>query len=151
MKMVNGKNIMKYSFYSEDYEKYLSERKNCEPKDYESFFTETTFNEYLGDCHEYEYYDKNLKRTNNYPIELMDLYKDKTAYSVKKGNSTSKLAYVVDQCISGLEYIRNGKCDFDKEIETVCIWLILERETVIHDENTNKVDLNIVLDKKFFS
>ena len=39
--------------------------------------------------------------------DLLDLYKDKTAYSVKKGNSTSKLAYVVDQCISGLEYIRN--------------------------------------------
>ena len=142
IKTIPAEYCPEYSFYSEDYENYLSERKNCEPKDYESFFTETTFNEYLGERHGYEYYDKKLKRTNNYPIELMDLYKDKTAYSVKKGNSASKLSYVVDQCISGLEYIRNGKCDFDKEIETVCIWLILERETVIHDENTNKVDLN---------
>lgn len=143
IKTIPAEYCPEYSFYCDDYKDFLSKKRNIsDEKNRQKHYNETTFNEYLRDCHEYEYYDKKLKTDNGYRIELMDLYKDKTAYSVKKGNKSSSLAYVIDQCITGLESMRNGESNFDKEIETVCIWLILERETYIHDTKTNKVDLN---------
>lgn len=92
-------------------------------------------------CKGYEYYDKDLKKLKGYPVELMDLYKDEVVYSVKKGSASSNLSYVVEQCITGMNSIRKGECDFNHEIKKVCIWLILERENDIHD-NANKADLN---------
>lgn len=145
IKTIPAEYCPEYSFYCDDYENYLTDRMNGDDEKFKNrkgHYNETTFNEYLRDCHEYEYYDKDLKEEKGYRIELMDLYKDKTAYSVKKGNASSSLAYVIDQCITGLESIRNGESKFDKEIETVCIWIILERETKIHDDKTNTVDLN---------
>lgn len=145
IKTIPAKYCPEYSFYSEDYENYISERKNSGDTEFnkrDRYLTETTFNEYLRDRHEYEYYDKDLKKDKGYRVELMDLYKDKTAYSVKKGRRSSSLAYVIDQCIEGLESIRNGESDFNEEIETVCIWLILERKTEIHNAETSEVDLN---------
>lgn len=71
----------------------------------------------------------------------MDLYKNKTAYYVKKGSRSEKLSYVVDQSIKGMNYIRKKEVEFDYEIKRVCIWIILDRKTEIHDEN-NDVDLN---------
>jgi len=145
VKTIPAEYCPEYSFYCDDYKNYLSKKMNSDDEKFKNrkeYYNETTFNEYLRDCHEYEYCDKKLKKEKGYRIELMDLYKDKTAYSVKKGSASSSLAYVIDQCITGLESIRNGESNFDKEIETVCIWIILERETKIHDYETNKVDLN---------
>ena len=39
-------------------------------------YNETTFNEYLGKCHGFKYYDKDLKRKKGYAVEIMDLYVD---------------------------------------------------------------------------
>lgn len=100
IKTIPAKYCPEYSFYSEDYENYISERKNSGDTEFnkrDRYLTETTFNEYLMDRHEYEYYDKDLKKDKEYRVELMDLYKDKTAYSVKKGRGSSSLAYVIDQ------------------------------------------------------
>lgn len=145
IKTIPAEYCPQYSFYYEDYENYISERINNGDEEFKKrkgYLTETTFNEYLRDSHDYEYLDKELETDNGYRTELMDLYKNNTAYSVKKGKSSGSLAYVVDQCIEGLKSIRNGETDFNKEIETVCIWMILERKTEIHDTKTNKVDLN---------
>jgi len=145
IKTIPAEYCPQYSFYCDDYENYISERINNGDKEFKKrkrYQTETTFNEYLRDRHDYEYLDKELETDNGYRTELMDLYKDNTAYSVKKGKRSSSLSYVIDQCIEGLKSIRNGETNFDKEIETVCIWMILERKTEIHDAKTNKVDLN---------
>lgn len=145
IKTIPAEYCPQYSFNNEDYKNYVSERKSSGDKEFnkrKGYNNETTFNEYLRDRHGYEYYDKDLKTDNGYRVELMDLYKDKTAYSVKKGSASSSLAYVIDQCIEGLESIRKGESGFNKEIETVCIWLILDRKTEIHDAETNEVDLN---------
>ena len=145
VKTISAEYCPEYSFYSDEYEKYLSKRSNSDDENFKNrkgYYNETTFNEYLRDCHNYEYYDKELKEEKGYYVELMDLYKDKTAYSVKKGSASSNLAYVIDQCIKGLESIRTGEIKFDKKIETVCIWIILERETKIHDDETNTANIN---------
>ena len=145
IKTIPAEYCPQYSFYCDDYKDYISERMNSEDEEFKKrngHQNETTFNEYLRDRHHYEYLDKDLEADKGYRVELMDLYKDKTAYSVKKGSSSGSLAYVIDQCIEGLKSIRNGETNFDHEIETVCIWMILERKTEIHDTKTNKVDLN---------
>lgn len=85
--------------------------------------------------------DKDLGRESGYDVELMDLYKEGIAYSVKKGNSASKLSYVVEQSIEGINYLRRNDSDFANEIKYVCIWFILEGQGDIHDEN-NDVDIN---------
>lgn len=145
IKTITAKYCPQYSFYCDDYKEYIHEKMNSGDEKFKkrkSYNNEITFNEYLRDRHHYEYLDKDLDTNEGYRVELMDLYKDKTAYSVKKGSRSSNLAYVVDQSIEGLKYIRNGESKFNKEIETVCIWIILERESKIHDDKSNKVDLN---------
>ncbi|WP_295725909.1 hypothetical protein [uncultured Methanobrevibacter sp.] len=110
-------------------------------KDDDELYTETVFNEYLRDCHGYEYFDKDLRQDKGYSVEIMDLYKDGVAFSVKKGSGASKLAYVVDQCMDGIKYLRRNDGHFAQEIKTVCIWLILDRKNPIHDKN-NDADIN---------
>ena len=145
IKTIPAEYCPQYSFNNEDYKNYVSEKKNSGDEKFKKrkwYNNETTFNEYLRDCHHYKYLDKKLESNKDHNVELMDLYKDKTAYSVKKGKSSGSLTYVVDQCLEGIKSIRNGEINFDEEIETVCIWLILERKTEIHDSKTNEVDLN---------
>lgn len=135
----------KYSFESEKYDEYLARRIKSKAPEDESYkrktYTEATFNEYLHECYGYVYYDKDLRQEKGYSVEIMDLYKDGVAYCVKKGSGSSKLSYVVDQCIDGLKYLRRNDPDFANEIKTVCIWLILDREIDIHDEN-NDANIN---------
>ena len=66
----------------------------------------------------------------------MDLYKNGTVYAVKIGNSSSDLAYVVDQSLEGLKYVRRLN-DFDDEIKNVCLWIIFKRKDQILNENNN--------------
>ena len=133
-----------YSFDCEKYESYIASRLEGDSEEVEKFknrggyYNETTFNEYLRDCHDYEYYDKDLWKKQGYKVEIMDLYKDKTAYAVKKGSGSEKLFYVVDQIMEGMKLFRSEECKLDKEIENVCIWIILDWEKrILHDENNN--------------
>ena len=129
-----------YSFESEEYDKYITDKIERGEIN-ENMYNETIFNEYLRDCRGFKYYDKNLWRKNGYSVEIMDLYKDGVAYSVKKGGGAQKLSVVVDQSIEGIRCLRNEDVDFPNEVKYVCIWLILDRKTDIHDEN-NDVDIN---------
>ena len=135
---IPAKYCPEYSFESEKYDKFIINRKGL---DGDKKYNETTFNEYLGKCHGFKYYDKDLKRKKGYAVEIMDLYKDGVAYSVKKGGSAQKLSIVVDQSIEGMRFLRNGDADFADKIETVCIWFILDRKTDIHDWDNN-ADIN---------
>lgn len=136
-----------YAFDTQNYDGYLTKRINSTKEEDESYtdkekhYNEASFNEYLRDCYDYEYYDADLRREKGYSVEVMDLYKDGVAYCVKKGGGASKLSYVVDQCVDGIKYLRRNDMDFAQKIHTVCIWLILNRETDIHDNN-NDADIN---------
>lgn len=67
-------------------------------------------------------------------VELMDLYKDKTMYAVKIGASSSKLCYVVDQSISSLRLYKHKLLEKMPQIDTVAIWIILDRKTHIEKD-----------------
>ena len=64
----------------------------------------------------------------------MDLYKDGTAFSVKFGNASGKLIYVIDQSLATLELYKQRKLG-EHKIERLGIWLILTKHSHIEDEN----------------
>ena len=45
----------------------------------------------------------------------MDLYKDHTMYSVKIGNSSGKLTYVIDQSLTSLKLYDSGDLTYIKK------------------------------------
>ncbi|WP_296789782.1 DUF6119 family protein [uncultured Methanobrevibacter sp.] len=126
-----------YRFESDEYDRFITDRNGSNNKEY----NETTFNDYLVKCHDFVNYDKELRRKKGYAVEIMDLYKDGVAYSVKKGSGSQKLSVVVDQSIEGMRFLIKEDTNFANKIETVCIWLILDRKKDIHDEN-NVADIN---------
>ena len=76
-------------------------------------------------------------------------------YSVKIGNSSGKLTYVIDQSLTSLKLYDSGELTSIKKdnkeiplpkIENICIWIILEREKHIEDEhgNTDLSKLNMI-------
>lgn len=150
--------IKKYSFYNLEFfefikTKYVDDQEKkitCgyeeffekEYDDVKKYFIEDNFNTFL-ETQGYINLDKDTENYSNHKIEIADLYKDDTLYSVKIGNAASSLSYVVDQSLMGLKYIHEDKTKKVKRerLSNVCIWLILERDTKISSLN----DLNIII------
>ena len=147
-----------YSFYSDDYfnfikEKYKEDNEveiSCSKEDFfnqdydvvKKYFIEDNFNKFLetkGFCN----YDKDTENYEGNKVEIADLYKEDTIYAVKIGGSASELSYVVDQSLTGLEFIHKNKTDKinRNNLKNVCIWLILTRSTKIDSLN----DLNMII------
>lgn len=144
-----------FSLYTPDYlkfmkEKYMEEKEKTEITDEDflnlnndilkKYTQEAYFNIYCAKKN-YELWDQKFRYMEGHRAELMDLYGNKTAISVKIGYSSGKLSYVVDQSLEGLILIRNYKDLFDEEIDNVGIWLILETDKSIRDEDNN-IDIN---------
>ena len=71
---------------------------------------------------------KTLKFGKN-AIEVADLYKDDTVFSVKRGNASGDFAYVTDQSSMTVNAYKNHMLPNDFQIKKVVIWLIFERVT----------------------
>lgn len=56
----------------------------------------------------------------------MDLYKDRTMFAVKIGNSSAKLSYAVEQSISSTKMYKHKKLIDMPEIDNVVVWIILK-------------------------
>lgn len=66
IKTIPAEYCPQYSFNNEDYKNYVSEKKNSGDEKFKKrkwYNNETTFNEYLRDCHHYKYLDKNWNLT----------------------------------------------------------------------------------------
>lgn len=80
--------------------------------------------------------DKVLENIDKkYKVEKLDLYKDKTLIFVKIG-SPRKMNYNIDQSINAVKLLQNNQSkiridNVDKEVLTVCLWLIFDRKTKI--------------------
>ena len=85
-------------------------------------------------------YDRELDHINGQKLELMDLYKDRTMYAVKIGESSAKLSYVVEQSITSLKMYKHRALKDMPEIDKVAVWLILKRKNHLKDKN-GKPDL----------
>jgi len=70
-----------------------------------------------------------------YKVEKLDLYKDKSLIFVKIGDPR-KMNYNIDQSINAVKLIQNNQSKIkidntDKEVTTICLWLIFDRKTRI--------------------
>lgn len=80
----------------------------------------------------YKIFDRHIVQVHGEQIELCDLRKDDTIFSVKRGNSSAELSYVVTQSETAINYFINHPQE--KRPKNVALWLILSR--------TNKLELN---------
>jgi hypothetical protein len=76
----------------------------------------------------YEVCDRKLVKVRGEKIEICDLRKDGVIYSVKRGNSSADLSYVVTQSEAAIDfYVNQGLPKKDKP-KKVALWLILPRK-----------------------
>lgn len=104
------------------------------------YYAEGAFNNYVSEKYGFEMYDRELDHINGQKLELMDLYKDRTMYAVKIGESSAKLSYVVEQSITSLKMYKHRALKDMPEIDKVAVWLILKRKNHLKDKN-GKPDL----------
>lgn len=71
----------------------------------------------------------------------MDLYKNKTMYAVKIGESSAKLSYVVEQSVGSLKMYKYKQLENMPEIDKVAVWIVLKRKTHLPEKN-GKPDLS---------
>lgn len=101
------------------------------------YYKEYVFNKIMEEKYGFKNYDRKIEDN----VESMDLYKDKTMFAVKIGNSSSKLCYVIDQSITALKMYKNNMFTDAPEVENVAIWLILNRKTHLKEKN-GKININ---------
>ena len=92
------------------------------------YYPELTFN-LLREREGYELLDRHLVEIKKEKIELCDLRKEGTIYSVKRGNSSAELSYVVTQSETALATILNQPKE--EHPNEVALWLILSRKNQI--------------------
>lgn len=124
------KNSSEYSAKSETEVKAELKRK---------LYKERAFNLLREENDGFENHDRETENVDGNKYELMDLYKDKTIYAVKIGNSSSKLCYALDQSIIGMKMLKNKTKRLD--VEKIGVWLILERKKKLK-VNRGTIDLN---------
>ena len=96
--------------------------------------------------HSFENFDREENSVCGAKVEIMDLYKDKTMYAVKIGNSSAKLCYAVDQSISSLKLYKHRLLEGMPEIDTVAIWLVLDHRNHIEDNGVPDINaLNMLM------
>ena len=92
-------------------------------------------------------YDRDLQPVDGSRIERMDLYKDDTMFSVKIGNASSGLSYVITQSSAVVNLWRNHDPRFAFHLQNVALWIVLERQThlPLQDNRLEWRELNMLL------
>lgn len=109
---------------------YLS-RKEFEEKINRKYYKERVFNNIMEEEYGFENYDRfNTNLASGEKLEAMDLYKDKTMFSVKIGHASSKLNYVVNQSLDAIRLYKTGVLKNMPEIEMVAVWVIFDSDSL---------------------
>jgi len=108
----------------------------------QKYYAERSFNILRSLNDGFQNYDRNETRVGNATIEITDLYKDKTMYAVKIGGTSAKLCYAIDQSLTSLKMYKRGDLKKFPEINTVVIWLILERKNHLGLLTNGKINLD---------
>ena len=115
------------------------------------YYKENYFNISLEEHYGFTNFDRNLEQIGGHKLEVMDLYKNSTMFTVKFGNSSGKLCYAVDQSIEAIKAYKKRLINLpDIVIKEVCIWLVLERDELPLIEgvpNINSLDMLILKNK----
>ena len=110
------------------------------------YYKEYAFNLMRGN-EGYEVCDRKMVEVRGEKIEICDLRKDGVIYSVKRGNSSADLSYVVTQSEAAIDlYVNQGLPKKDKP-QKVALWLILSRKDrlAIKDERLDWDMLGMLL------
>lgn len=99
------------------------------------YYAERAFNLLREESNGFENYDRDETRVGDFKVEKMDLYKDGMMCAVKIGNASSKLCYAVDQSLTALKLYKKHQLHIMKEVSTIVLWFVLERQDHIEDEN----------------
>ncbi len=129
----------KFDYSKQQYEEFIQSNKETIGESIlkKKYYKEFVFNTLMEENYDFKNYDRSIDNG----VERMDLYRDRTMYAVKIGNTSSKLCYVVDQSISSLKMYKAKLLDEFPEIDTVAIWIVLERKNKLKEKN-GKVDIN---------
>lgn len=115
------------------------------------YYAERYYNIMLSEKYGFENYDRVETRIGSADIELMDLYKDKTMFAVKIGNSSGKLCYVAEQSLQALKAYKHNLGDEKPELKNVAILLVLERTKklkLVEDKpDINELDMLLLKNK----
>ena len=107
----------------------------------QKYYAERVFNMLRASQDGYQNFDRSISGVGGSVIEEMDLYVDGKMLTVKIGNTSAKLCYAVDQSLTSLKLYKKGKLPGMPPINTVVLWLILERAN--HIEGPDGIpDLN---------
>lgn len=101
----------------------------------DKYYAERAFNNILSEQYGFQNHDRNSDETGAGKIELMDLYKDRTMYAVKIGNSSAKLSYVVEQSISSTRMYKHDLLPNMPKIDKIAVWIVLKRRTRLPEVN----------------
>lgn len=144
----------KWKKYNNDYGDYLKEslsqidveydeNLNFDREKIENLEGENAFVEFLET--EHGYINKHTEMCDvieGHKLEAMDVFKDNTMYTIKFGDSSSKLCYSVDQSLLALKAINDDKIQIDENIENVCLWIVHTGKKNILPEIDGKPDIN---------
>lgn len=108
------------------------------------YYAERAFNLIRERDNGFQNFDRDGRRIGNGTVELMDLYKDRTMFAVKIGNTSGKLCYAIDQSLSSLKIYKHKQLTGIPEINTVALWFVLERREHIETDVDGKPDINSV-------
>lgn len=147
----------KFDFKKKDYEKFIKNKAKESNEEIKSikkkFYKEFAFNT-MREKDGYICNDTKKDSVNGHIIEVADLFKldEKAMFSVKIGNTSSDLSYVVDQSTISIRTLDNGEIKeiqnekikniSKKDIENVYLWIILKRKRKLPLKKDGKVDLN---------
>lgn len=116
-------------------DRYLNlPEKDCRDAIRRLYYKEYAFN-LMREKDGYEVWDRKTVIINGEKIEICDLRKDGAIYSVKRGNSSADLSYVVTQSETVIDAWANGMLPKAKKPHSVGLWLILPRQERLPIEN----------------
>ena len=131
----------KYDFSEKEKDEYIVKRSletgECPEEVKKSYYREKIFNIRMEENFGFKNYDRKIECN----VESMDLYRDKTMFAVKIGNTSGKLCYVVEQSKTAAKMYKDNRFKNAPEVENVAIWLILERKKRLQKKN-GKIDIN---------
>ena len=106
-----------------------------------TYYYERSFNLVMERDYGFKNYDRNNVVIGTSTIEVTDLYKNQTLFAVKVGNASSKLCYAIDQSLATLRLYKRNLLTEIPRIDSVAIWLILERKTHIEEDGSPNINL----------
>ena len=144
-----------YDFSNEKHKKYIEmmlpnaklmpenegkEESEIRAKLKKMYYYERAFNIIMERDYGFKNYDRDDIKIGGAKVEITDLYRDHTMFAVKVGNASSKLCFAVDQSLNTLHLYKHNHLPDVLQINSVAIWLILERKRHIEENGTPNIN-----------